>query len=98
MVLRTFFQFTHKRLAAIALLTISTATGARAEIACSGRLTSMLVYSDGMLVINTSWRGDYTKLCNLAGTPTDIATCASWVAIAKEAIRSAKTVFYVLLR
>src|SRR5258708_4792732 len=91
--LRTLFQFTYKRLAAMALLTISTATAARADIDCSGTLASVLVYNGGMLVINASWRGDYTKLSNLSGTPTDIATCAAWVAIAKEAIRSAKTVW-----
>jgi hypothetical protein len=79
--------------AAVALFCTLITHGARADIDCEGTLNSVLVYTGGMLVINPSWRGDYIKLCVMSGTPTEIATCAAWVAIAKEAIRSAKSVF-----
>ncbi len=93
MIGRTFFLSPCARGAAMASLFILSMSGARADFNCSGTLFSMLVYRDGTLIVNTSWRGDYTRLCSLSGTPTEIAVCASWVAIAKEAIRSAKSVF-----
>src|SRR6266705_1165567 len=93
MIGKALFLFPCTRGAAIASLFILMMSGARADIDCSGTLASMLIYNDGALVVNASWRGDYTKLCNLSGSPTEIAVCASWAAIAKEAIRSAKSVF-----
>ena len=76
----------------ITLLSISSVPAARADVFCQGTLTTMHVMIDGTLLVNPSWRADYIRLCSLSGTPTDITVCASWVAIAKEAVRSAKNV------
>src|SRR5882672_1874021 len=77
---------------AIALLSISSVPAARADVFCQGTLATMHVMTDGTLLINPSWRSDYIRICSLSGTPTQMTVCASWAAIAKEAIRSAKNV------
>src|SRR5262249_23754894 len=35
---------------------------------CGGTLTNLIVYSNGDLVANFSWRADYVRICNMNGT------------------------------
>ena len=84
------FRFPHVGCVAIALALSSLPV--RADIQCSGTLSTVHVDNTGNLLVNASWRGDYTKLCNLSGTPTEMAMCASWFAIAKQAVATGKSV------
>jgi hypothetical protein len=49
-------------LAVAALLGSAHATAA--PVYCSGQVTQLLAYTGGDLMIFSSWRSDYTKICN----------------------------------
>jgi hypothetical protein len=62
--------------AALALLSFSS----NAATDCNGTVTRVLLYGDGTVNLLSSWRGDYTVLCNTNGTfggiPSEV--CLSW--------------------
>lgn len=60
---------------------------ATASIYCGGTVTAVYLTSDGSVVIEGSWRGDYTEICNDQGTfgGVDQVTCLSWYAAAIQA-------------
>lgn len=63
---------------------------ATASIWCSGTINAVYLASDGSVVINGSWRGDYTEICNEQGTfgGIDQPTCLAWYAAAVSAQRA----------
>ena len=54
---------------------------------CTGNVQDALLYADGTVNIRTSWRGDFTVLCNTNGTHGNVPAevCLSWYAIAAKA-------------
>lgn len=52
-----------------------------ADVICSGAVNSLLIYADGTVNISTSYRNDFTHICNLQTTRqnVDTLTCALWV-------------------
>lgn len=54
---------------------------------CTGTVNAVYLTSDGSVVIEGSWRGDYTEMCNDQGTfgGVDQVTCLSWYAAAVQA-------------
>lgn len=72
--------------------------GASASVWCTGTLSAVYLAADGSLVIQGSWRNDYTEICNDQGTfgGIDQVTCTAWYAAAvkAEAAQSKVTVFY----
>ena len=67
---------------------------ARADISCSGTLGGVLMYSDGTVLIYSSWRNDWTMICNTQNGfgGVDTATCLSWYAAAVKSAQSHVTV------
>jgi len=63
---------------------------ARADFYCSGTISEVLMYSTGSVLILTSWRGDWTEICNSQGAfgGIDGATCLAWYAAAVKAAAS----------
>lgn len=61
---------------------------------CSGTVIRALLYSDGSVNILSSWRNDYTYICNTNGTFGGVAPeiCLAWYATALKAIASNKQV------
>lgn len=53
------------------------------SIGCHGTVSPLLVYKDGSVNIRTSYRGDYTYICNLKTERqgVSITTCATWVGV-----------------
>lgn len=76
--------------AALALLSFQS----NAATDCTGTVTRALLYGDGTVNLLTSWRGDYTEVCNTNGTFGSIAgdVCLSWYATALSAIAHGKQV------
>jgi len=58
-----------------------------ASITCHGTVGPLLVYKDGSVNIRTSYRGNYTYICNLKAERqgVSIATCATWVGVIESA-------------
>lgn len=81
---------------ACALFGMSTAN---ADIQCYGTVSDLLIYSDGTVNIATSYRGDYTHICNLktARKGVDTFTCALWVGAIESArkLNQSIHVYYV---
>lgn len=61
---------------------------------CNGTVTRVLLYGDGTVNLLSSWRNDYTFLCNTNGTfggiPAEV--CLSWYATAMNAAAHGKQV------
>lgn len=55
---------------------------------CDGKITDEIVYSDGSLTILSTYRNDWTQICNVQapwnGISTD--TCKNWAAKAMTAV------------
>ena len=54
---------------------------------CVGKITNVLMYADGRVLIVGTWRGDYTTICSTQGNFGNIATevCLSWYGAALKA-------------
>jgi len=65
-------------------------TVAHADISCVGTLGGVLLYSDGSVMIQGSWRGDWTMICNTqtGWGSIDGSTCFAWYAAAVSAAKS----------
>ncbi|MBQ0935094.1 hypothetical protein [Ideonella paludis] len=68
-----------KKYLSIALLLAGFNAGA-ADLWCQGKVSRVLTYSSGELMITSSWRGDWTTICNVetprAGIP--VGVCKNW--------------------
>lgn len=64
--------------------------GARADIYCSGTISEVLMYASGSVLILSSWRGDWTEICNTQGSfgGIDGASCLAWYGAAVKAAAS----------
>ena len=76
-------------LVAAALLSSVSVQAKMKAIHCTGTVIDALVYADGNLNVSTSWRNDYTVLCNVNKEPT---VCALWSSIATAAVKDQKKV------
>lgn len=68
---------------------------AQAAVSCYGNLSKALTYSDGRVMVESSWRGDWTTICSLNTPWKDIPTqtCWAWYAAANEAVTQQKKVY-----
>lgn len=67
------------------------------QLWCQGTLTNLFIYSDGYVNVQTSWLGNYVRLCNLnqAVGPVSITTCMAWVSLVRSAVqRNSTALFY----
>lgn len=55
---------------------------AQGLINCTGVVTGLIVYFDGQVTVNGTWRGDWTTVCNLNANygSTTPQTCRAWYA------------------
>jgi hypothetical protein len=69
-------------------------TAAQADISCAGTLSAVLLYSDGSVMIQGSWRNDLTMICNTRNNfgGIDTPTCLAWYGAAVKASQSHVTV------
>lgn len=51
-----------------------------ADLYCSGKVTGVLLYQDGYVMIYGSWRNDWTYVCNTQGSWGTASTevCLAW--------------------
>lgn len=58
-----------------------------ADIQCYGAVNELLIYSDGTVNVFSSYRNDWTNICNLQATRqgVDTFTCALWIGAIESA-------------
>jgi hypothetical protein len=88
-----------RRAVIVSIIAAATALPAKADqLWCQGTIQSVLMYSDGRVMIVGSWRQDYTQVCTTQGSWGGISTetCLSWygAAIKARADHSNVTVNY----
>ena len=88
-----------RKLAWPALLAIATLTPtmsqAVATFSCSGTFDSVLVRGNGDLMVHSTWRGDWTYLCNVnapAANVVNAKSCAGWLALSTAAVDTQKPI------
>jgi hypothetical protein len=61
---------------------------------CAGTVSNLYVVSDATVLMIGSWRGDFTRVCNLDQPLNGISalTCASWTALLSKAVSRGSTV------
>jgi len=71
----------------VAVASMLVVSAANASLDCSGKISRVLMYSYGLVMVVGSWRGDYTAICSTDGTWGGISTetCLSWYAAALKA-------------
>ena len=67
--------------------TLLVTSPAFADFQCFGTIVDLLIYADGTVNIKTTYRNDYTNICNLQTTRqgVDPFTCALWVGAIESA-------------
>ncbi len=77
-----------KILAAVLIGLMCTTTSYAASFGCYGKVTSLLTYANGGVNIRSSWRSNYTFICNLNAEWKGISptTCAMWVGLVSSAM------------
>jgi len=82
-----------KNLLLLFVLIMITAASDAANIWCNGTIVSAYVDSSNNLVINGSWRNDYTRICKTDGSGgIDTVTCSLWFSIAASSMNNDKNV------
>lgn len=73
--------------AAMGLSTLMTFSPVRADVYCSGMVSEHLVYSDGSLMIQSSWNPGWIILCSTTAPWKGVSTeaCYSWIALVTAA-------------
>lgn len=81
-------------LAAAALCLSAGGTAAHAQAYCVGSISAALTYSDGQVMIKSSWRNEWTDICNLntAWKGVEAQTCWGWFAQLNEAVQRGRIV------
>lgn len=74
---------------AAALFIVAPAT---ANIWCSGKLAGVYINSSGDVIINGSWRNDWTRICNLNEATPGTVTCSLWASFATTAWQGNRSV------
>lgn len=71
---------------------------AAANFACNGTVSTSYVTYVGGVFLSSSWRGDYTQICNISETWNNIPpeVCATWIAKVDAAVslQRTMTVYY----
>ncbi|MGQ7816219.1 hypothetical protein [Metapseudomonas furukawaii] len=76
-----------RTLSFIVLIALST-TVQSAALFCPGKVVQVIIYGNGNLMIQSTWRSDWTVLCNLKGNPSiDSVTCSHWSSLATMAFK-----------
>jgi len=69
-----------------------------AQLWCSGKVTHMLTYSSGEVMIMSDYRGDWTSICNIetVRAGVSVSTCKNWAAqvVLAMGLDKTVTVFY----
>ena len=77
---------TYRYIAALfALTSVLFAVPASAAIWCGGKLAGVYINSTGDVIINGSWRNDWTRICNLKEDAPGAVTCSLWASYAATA-------------
>jgi len=71
--------------AVIAAGSLLVAANANADIWCSGKLAGVYINASGDVIINASWRNDWTRICNLNAAAPGTVTCSLWASFATTA-------------
>jgi len=81
-----------KLLIALLMTVASTKAVYGANLYCSGEVTQLYVTSTGNLNIRSSWRNQYTRICNLRNpiNDIDVLTCSVWSSYFTAAINNKK--------
>ena len=65
---------------------------------CSGTITGTYIWKDGSLYINGSWRGTWTRICNLQTTLDGVTpeVCKAWMSyvVTGKTTNTPMTVYY----
>lgn len=67
------------------------------DFPCIGTIDRVLVYSSGQVNVRTSWRDNFTMICDLSKDRQDVSvvTCAMWASLVQNAKEnSSEVVFY----
>jgi len=94
-------MFTNKRikLGFLALMLIlASSTSLAAPQWCYGTVGYLWMYKNGDLYVNTSWRGDYVRVCNINQNLGSVTpqNCASWLTLLRNAVTNKENtiIFY----
>ena len=79
-----------RKLIAAFCLAVTSLPGHAADRWCAGKINEALIYADGTLMVLSTWRNDWTVLCNVKGAihNIDTVTCSLWAAYAQKAVES----------
>ena len=69
----------------LVLLTMLFSAHSSAAIWCSGKLVGVYITSTGDVIINGSWRNEWTRICNLNEGATTTVVCSMWASYAASA-------------
>ncbi|MDR6985123.1 hypothetical protein J2X32_003780 [Rheinheimera pacifica] len=58
-----------------------------ASVWCSGKIKGVYITSGGDVVINGSWRNNWTRICNLNAGDVNTVTCSMWASYAATATK-----------
>ena len=77
-----------------AMLAIFSITVSAAPQWCPGTMSNLWVYSDGTVFVLPSYRGDYTRICNMNAETggVSVITCVAWFALLKNAVQRQSTI------
>ena len=61
---------------------------------CQGTVANLFVYSDGNVYVLPSYRGDYTRICNVNADTggVSVINCVAWLAMLRNAVQRQSTV------
>lgn len=76
-----------KRYRLAALLALAFPSVGFTAVECVGTVNQVLLYADGTLNVRSSWRNDFTFLCNTNGTFGTVSgeVCMGWYALMTKA-------------
>lgn len=78
----------------IAIFALATPHSAMAAFECSGTVSMSHVAVDGSVLVKSSWRNDYTQICNVLTSWKDVppTVCAAWIAKMDAAVSLGRNV------
>ena len=83
-----------KNLALALLLVTALPLQAHAAAPCVGTVTNIYTHATGSVVVRSSWRNDWTQVCNVneewKGVPSQ--SCWAWFALLSAAVTDSKSV------
>lgn len=80
------------------ILVLASTTTMAAQQWCVGKVTDLYMTNGGYLYVNTSWRNNYVRVCNINQTVGTITpqNCASWQNYLRSAVTNKENtlIFY----